>query len=208
MNQILNELNHAFLTPWKVWNVIYTYITFPKAYLCLRLNGVKWGKGWRIIGAPIILKHRQSVIKIGPGLNLRSSMISNPLGINHPVILCTWQSGARLIIGDDFGMTGGVICCAESITIGKRVAIGANTTITDTDFHPLDPIERWKNPAGGKTAPVVIEDDVFIGMNCLILKGVTIGRGSVIGAGSVVTSDIPPGVIAAGNPARVIRIIK
>ena len=59
----------------------------------------------------------------------------------------------------------------------------------------------------GAMAPGVIEDDVFIGMNCLILKGVVIGRGSVVGAGSVVTGNIPPGVMGAGNPARVIRAV-
>ncbi|HAV78803.1 MAG TPA: hypothetical protein DCX53_15745, partial [Anaerolineae bacterium] len=55
-----------------------------------------------------------------------------------------------------------------------------------------------------KSAPVTIEDDVFIGMNCLILKGVIIGRGSVVGGGSVVTKDVPANVVVAGNPARVI----
>jgi galactoside O-acetyltransferase len=59
----------------------------------------------------------------------------------------------------------------------------------------------------GKHAPVIIEDDVFVGMHSLILKGVTIGRGSVVGAGSVVSRDVPPGVIVAGNPAQVIRPI-
>lgn len=102
-------------------------------------------------------------------------------------------------------MTGGSICAAERIAIGDRVTIGANCTIVDTDFHPLDPLARRWRPAEAHTAPVTIEDDVFIGMNCLILRGVTIGRNSVVGAGSVVTSDVPADVIAAGNPARVIR---
>ena len=61
------------------------------------------------------------------------------------------------------------------------------------------------NPDQGRSAAVLIEDDVFIGLNCLVLKGVTIGRGSVIGAASVVTKDVPAGVIVAGNPARVVR---
>ena len=102
-------------------------------------------------------------------------------------------------------MTGGAICAAERITIGRNVAVGANSTIADTDFHPLNSMIRHQHPQESNTAPILIEDDVFIGMNCLVLKGVTIGHGSVIGAGSVVTKDIPPCVIAAGNPARVLR---
>jgi acetyltransferase-like isoleucine patch superfamily enzyme len=168
-------------------------------------NGIRWGENWHFYGLPIIQKHRGSVMCFGAGLNLRSSVVSNPLGPNHPVILCTWEPNAVLEIGDGFAMTGGSICAAERITIGKNVAIGANSTIADTDFHPLNPVIRHQRPQESNTAPILIEDDVFIGMNCLILKGVTIGHGSVIGAGSVVTKDIPPCVIAAGNPARVLR---
>jgi len=141
----------------------------------------------------------------GSGLSLRSSVASNPLGPNHPVILCTWKPGAILEIGDDFAMTGGSICAAERITIGKNVSVGANCTIIDTDFHPLNQEFRRLHPQESNTAPILIKDDVFIGMNCMILKGVTIGHGSVIGAGSVVTKDMPSFVIVAGNPARVIR---
>jgi acetyltransferase-like isoleucine patch superfamily enzyme len=102
-------------------------------------------------------------------------------------------------------MTGGVLCAAERIVIGNHVSVGANSTIIDTDFHPLSASERHIDPAQGKTAAVNIEDDVFIGMNCLILKGVTIGQGSVVGAGSVVTRDVPPCTIVAGNPASFVR---
>jgi hypothetical protein len=105
----------------------------------------------------------------------------------------------------NFAMTGGTICAAERITIKNNVAVGANTTIIDTDFHPLDPQVRRLRPQDARTAPILIEDDVFIGMNSLILKGVTIGKGSVVGAGSIVTKDVPPGVIVAGNPARIVR---
>jgi acetyltransferase-like isoleucine patch superfamily enzyme len=141
----------------------------------------------------------------GKRLNLRSSVASNPLGPNHPVILCTREPGAVLGIGDNFAMSGGSICAAEKITIGNYVTVGANTSIVDTDFHPLNPKFRYRHPQEAKTAPIVIEDEVFIGMNCLILKSVTIGQGSVIGAGSVVTKDVPAGVIVAGNPAGIIR---
>lgn len=169
------------------------------------LAGIPWGKTWRFYGVPIIQKHRRSRISLGPGLQLRSSPRSNPLGISHRVFLSTIQDGAVLEIGANFGMSGGAICAANRITIGDNVAIGANSKIVDTDFHPLNPHLRQMAPAEAVTSPVIIEDDVFIGMNCLILKGVTIGQGCVIGAGSVVTRSIPPGVIAGGNPAMVIK---
>ncbi|MBK8934858.1 MAG: acyltransferase [Chloroflexi bacterium] len=163
-----------------------------------------WNKDWRLYGVPIIQRHRDSVMQFGPRLQLRSSLRSNPLGPNHPVFLTTWQAGAILKIGGDFGMTGGTICAAESIVIGDRVAIGANTTIIDTDFHPLDAHWRQEHPADARTAPIVIEDDVFVGMHCLILKGVRLGQGCVIGAGSVVTKTVSAGTLAVGNPARLV----
>ena len=89
------------------------------------------------------------------------------------------------------------------IHIGPRALLGSNVQILDSDFHDLHPDRR----RGGRPAmaPVVLEENVFIGDGARILKGVTIGRDSVVGAGSVVTRSIPPGVIAAGNPARVVR---
>ena len=144
----------------------------------------------------------------GARLQLRSAPRSNPLVPTHPVMISVRQPGASLRVGADFAMTGGMLVAEESITIGDRVQVGANTAIVDTDFHPLDPDERQSNPLVGTTRPIVIEDDVFIGMRCLILKGARLGAGCVIGAGSVVTGDIPPGVIAAGNPARVVRRIR
>jgi acetyltransferase-like isoleucine patch superfamily enzyme len=158
-----------------------------------------------LYGLPILQKHRQSTLMIGARLQLRSTLRSNPLAPHHPVVLSTRRAEAVLRIGDDFGMTGGGIIAATRVIIGNRVTVGANTIITDTDFHPLDPYIRQNDPLDGARAPVVIEDDVFIGMQSIILKGVTLGKGSVIGAGSVVTRDVPPGVIAAGNPAHTIR---
>jgi len=198
----------ALDTPWKVANEIWRWLEWPWIRLLFFNTGISLGNGWRIHGKPIIQKHRQSEIKFGDRINLRSSVRSNPLRPNHPVILCTWQANAVLEIGDDFGMTGGSIVAAEKITIGNRVVVGANTTLMDTDFHPLDPKLRHSLPKAAVTAPIIIEDDVFIGMNCLILKGVRIGQGAVISAASVVTRDVPPGSIAAGNPAKVIGQVK
>jgi acetyltransferase-like isoleucine patch superfamily enzyme len=195
----------AVNTPWKISNEILRRFLFPYIRLIFAINGIQWGKNWKILGVPIIQKHRLSSIRIGSGLGLRSTARSNPLGLTHPVILCTWQAGAVIEIGKNFAMTGGSLVAANRITIGNDVNIGANSTVTDTDFHPLTPIERREKPQSAETAAIVIEDDVFIGMNCIILKGVTIGQNSVIGAGSVVSRDVPPGVIVAGNPAKIIR---
>lgn len=180
----------------------------PFARLGCVLAGVGWGESWKFYGLPIIQKHRDSIMTIGARMELRSNRRSNPLGPTHPVILSVRRPGAVLRIGDDFGMTGGSIVAEQEIIIGNRVTVGANTIIADTDFHPLNPVTRRQFPTDGATAPIHIEDDVFIGMQVLVLKGVTIGAGSVIGAGSIVTRDIPPGVIAAGNPARVIRSLE
>jgi acetyltransferase-like isoleucine patch superfamily enzyme len=200
-----DALRMAYETPWKVRLELRRLLSWPVARILFTLAGVRWGHGWKLYGVPILQKHRRSTLIIGNNLELRSIPQSNALGPFHPVILSTRRPEARLVIGRGFGMTGGTLCAEHNITIGDNVWVGANCTITDTDFHPLDLAARLVRPLDGVTAPVIIEDGVFIGMQSLILKGVTIGARSVIGAGSVVARDIPPGVIAAGNPAKVIR---
>ena len=196
------SLRQARLMSWKAGNELRRLLLLPCAWWILR--GVEIGGGWRCYGLPIIQRHRLSHIRIGRRMNLRSTARSNPLGPNHPVIISTRRAGARLTIGDDFGMTGGSLVCDERIRIGDRVWVGANSVIADTDFHPLDPQRRLAAPLAARTAPIQIGDDVFIGMNALILKGVSIGAGAVIGAGSVVRRDVPAGAIVAGNPAAVV----
>jgi acetyltransferase-like isoleucine patch superfamily enzyme len=193
-----------FNTPWKIINEIQRWIVYLVVRFDFFFYRIPWGKGWRIHGRPVIQKHRHSNINIGSRLGLRSTVRSNPLGPNHPVILCTWNSGAVIEIGDHFAMTGGSIIAVEQIKIGNRVAVGANCTIMDTDFHPTNPEQRLIHPQDAQSKPIVIEDDVFIGMNCLILKGVRVGKGAVIAAGSIVVKDVPPGVVVAGNPAKVV----
>jgi acetyltransferase-like isoleucine patch superfamily enzyme len=200
-------LLEAVRMPWKARNEIERLLLMPFAWLSAVGAGAGWGEGWKLYGLPIWQLHRLSHVQIGARLQLRSTWRSNPLGPNRPCIISTRTPQAQLSIGDDFGMTGGSIVCAQSVSIGSRVTVGCNSVIADTDFHPLDPDARQADMLAGATAPVVIEDDVFIGMQCLILKGVMLGAGSVIGAGSVVTRDVPPRAIVAGNPARVIRMV-
>ncbi len=195
-------------TPWKVNNELRRYLAWPYIRLYFARHGVTWGPGWRVFGTPLIQRCRGSRIHIGAHFEMRNWFGSNPLGVNHRCILATWAAEAVIEVGDSAGLTGATLCAACSITIGRRVRIGANSTITDSDFHPLEITERRDNPRNGRTAPVIVEDDVFIGMQTLVLKGSHIGHGSVIGAGSVVAGRIPAGVIAAGNPARIVRELK
>lgn len=124
------------------------------------------------------------------------------------------KKSARIIIGDNVGVSSSCLWANESITIGNNVLIGGDCIIIDSDVHSHYNVERRKGraPLNGKykivpTASVVIEDDVWIGARSLILKGVTIGARSIIGAGSVVTQSIPADCIAAGNPCKIIKKI-
>jgi acetyltransferase-like isoleucine patch superfamily enzyme len=199
------SITSALDTSWKVNNELRRYLAWPYIRLYFARRGVAWGQKWRVFGTPLIQRHRNSQIHIGAQLEMRNWFGSNPLGVNHRCILATWTTESVIEIGDAASFTGVTLCAASSIIIGRRVRIGANSTITDTDFHPLELSERRLNPHNGQTDPVIIEDDVFIGMHALILKGSHIGRGSVIGAGSVVAGCIPAEVIVAGNPARIVR---
>jgi len=121
----------------------------------------------------------------------------------------------RLQIGDYCYFTNAVLLCELEVRIGRYVVIGWNTTVADSDFHPIGPAERIADaiacsPLGqGRPRPsiamkpVIIEDDVWIGPNATILKGVRIGAGAVIDVGTLITRDIPAGARVMGNPAQI-----
>ena len=127
------------------------------------------------------------------------------------------KKGARIVIGDRTTIRGGLVGAAVSITIGDDVIISNSVHIYDNNNHPTDPKQRLEMTQSGSfygplwawerssKAPVVIEDNVWIGERSTILKGVTIGKGSVIGCDSVVTKSIPPYSVACGNPAKVVK---
>ena len=104
---------------------------------------------------------------------------------------------------------GAVISVAKSVTIGSRVRIADGVFISDNPGHPLDAERRGRgDPVDPEQVkPVVIEDDAWLGSRVTVLPGVTIGRGAVIGTGSVVTKSVAPYTVVAGNPARVIRVL-
>jgi len=194
--------------PWKAYNHLTRVLAWPWIRVGFALAGIRWGRRWRIFGMPILQRHRGSRITLGDGLELRSTPRSNPLRPFQPVVLSTRRPGAVIVVGDDCGATGAVLVADERIEVGNRVLFGANVVVTDTDFHPLDAEARRRAPQDGAHAPVIIEDDVFVGTQALILKGVRIGRGAVIGAGAVVTRAVPAGAVVAGNPARVVGTAK
>ena len=173
----------------------------------LRILGVNLGKNVQFYGMPIVSMADNSRILIGDRVVLCSDSRFTALGVNHPVVLRTISPGAEIIIGNDCGISGGSCCAALRIELGNECMLGANVTIIDTDFHPLKPIGRRynANPLDIGTAPVQIEENVFIGENSVILKGVCIGQNSVIGAGSVASKNVAANSIAAGNPAIIRR---
>lgn len=158
-----------------------------------------------IKGIPII-KAKVGTIMVHNNVVLNSNNNNYFINMHSPVKLCTSMPNARIIIGENTRIHGTCIHAYEEITIGKGCLIAANCQIVDTNRHELnfhDPSLRLK--VSTKTKPVHIGDYVWIGANSVILPGVTIGEGSVIAAGSVVTKDVPPYSLYGGNPAKEIR---
>ncbi|HEX5472959.1 MAG TPA: acyltransferase [Lacipirellulaceae bacterium] len=154
----------------------------------------------------------------------RFRSVQNPgLVLGNGVRVYTWttfniEPTGCIEIGDGSILVGGIFMCAERITIGRNVIVSYHVTIADSDFHPLDADLRIRDaiaisPHGDRSQrppimskPIVIEDDVCIGIGAIILKGVRIGCGARIHAGAVVTRDVPAGQTVAGNPARITSI--
>lgn len=173
-----------------------------------RMYGVEYGKHCIVHGKLYINLFPTAKLKIGDNLYFSSGWGINALCANRRGMVYATEN-ATITIGNNVGMSSTVLWAHKSITIGNHVKIGGNCILIDTDSHNKDyMIRRGQYTDWGVAEPIVIEDDAFIGMNCLILKGVTIGARSIIAAGSVVTKSIPADCIAGGNPARVIKSLK
>lgn len=157
-----------------------------------------------VCGLPLIFQKKKHSIVLGNNIVLISHPYFSEPGVNHPVILRTISNEATITIGDNVGLSGTTICAQSKVTIGDNVMLGANVSIIDTDFHPIAPDNRRFTREGVKTAPITIDKNVFIGMNTIVMKGVTIGENSVVGAGSIVLKDIPANSIYAGIPAKLV----
>jgi acetyltransferase-like isoleucine patch superfamily enzyme len=169
-----------------------------------RWRGVELGRGVIFNGRPYLKRAPGSRIAVGDGVCLNSSLRSNPLGCSRPVALRTQRPGAELILERQVGLSGAAICAALRVHIGEGTIVGVDAMIFDYDFHAPVGEWGWGNAAPDNPRPVRIGRGVFVGARALVLKGVTIGDRAVIGAGAVVTQDVPPFHRAVGNPARIL----
>lgn len=200
----INFIHLNYLLKLIVIRIYYTFFFKLK----LLFYGCEYGENLNVFGKIHLKSPLKSSLKIGKNCTLNSSTLSNFVGITNTTIFQILGQG-KIFIGDNCGLTSIVFSCRENITIGNNVKIGGNVRVFDHDYHSLDYLKRRNvktDSENCKSSPVTIEDDVFIGTNAIILKGVNIGARSVIGAGSVVAiKNIPPDSFVIGNPARIIK---
>ena len=182
--------------------------------LCLKYSSgyYRWlfRKKGIVFGNNMSVKGRISVIGlgkivIGDNFCMTSGEHINPISANIQASFFTDSPDAQIRIGDNVGMSSTRIWIHDGLTVGNNVKIGGGVLLIDTDCHPVDYSVRRISNEGTCSAPIIIEDDVWIGAQSIVLKGVTIGARSIIGAGSVVTKSIPSDCIAAGNPCKVVK---
>tara|TARA_B100001027_G_C16257673_1_gene327793 strand:+ start:311 stop:910 length:600 start_codon:yes stop_codon:yes gene_type:complete len=166
--------------------------------IVLVLRGIEIGPGSIFLGKSIFRKFPNSKIIIGKNVKMFSKAGSNLIGINRPCSISTLAEGASIKIGNNCGFSGTVLGSFKEIIIDDDVKCGANTLITDSDWHDED-------YRCGINKKVHIKKNVWLGEGVKVLKGVTIGENSLIGAGSIVVNSIPDNVVAAGNPCKVIK---
>lgn len=146
----------------------------------------------RVWGRPEIVTQGRLIVH--PRVQIRSTVATTELAVYPGGLL---EIGERAYI--NYGCS---IAASRHISIGANCAIGTHVMMMDNDFHRIEPERRDERP---DSKPIVLEENVWVGGRSIILGGVTIGAGSAVGAGSVVTSDVPPRTVVAGSPARAIR---
>lgn len=162
-----------------------------------RLYGVRVGR--RPYARGVVLLNK-GTIEIGE----RCVLVSRPNRSSELVNLRTYFPRAVIRIGDRARLAGATIHCNCAVSIGPQSRLGPGVILCDNDSHRVarSISDRAKEPA---EAPIVLEENVWLGMRCIVLKGVTIGQNTIVAAGSVVTRSLPPNVLAGGVPAKVIR---
>ena len=187
------------------------YIRYNRLYFIG--NRVKFGRNLKVYNKVYVFGCGQ--VQIGDDFVLTSGDCWNPINRNIRGTLCTMHQSSVIKIGDHVGISSSCIWAKDRIEIGNNVKIGGDCIIFDNDAHPHDYQKRrdsYAEQLGWQrfleemipSAPIYIDDDVWIGARCQILKGVHIGARSIIAAGSIVTKDIPSDVVAGGDPCKII----
>ena len=186
-----SKLIWALANPGPAWYALRIRIRggLFKAFCAVFRRRVSIGRNFKISGRLTIR---------GPG----RVIIGDNVECGNIVTPYTYDRDAVLRVGNGVFLNGTRFGCQKEITIGDHCIL-ADCRIMDTDFHSVNPAHR-NDPKWIKTGPIHIEDNVWIGMGCVVLKGVTIGKNSTISPSSVVGSTIPPSTVAGGNPARVL----
>lgn len=194
---------------YKIYTRLYQGIYFRYCHfmtlIYFQITGVSYKK-FTSIGMPLLDIHYSGICKLGDDLVMVNKAKFATLGKNNRCKLLV-AAHATLTLGNKIGMSNATIISTSSVTLGNNIMIGGGVVIVDNDFHSLNPA-HWhtdQDPLHMKSDPVIIKDNVFIGMDSIILKGVTIGNNVIIAAGSVVVKSIPDYEIWGGNPAKFIR---
>ena len=164
-----------------------------RAHWYLR-NANRLGQRVRVWGSPVV--RNEGTLHIGERVRLVSTIATLEMVVG---------AGGTLEIGaSTFINYGCSIAASQLVRIGPRCNIGTHVLLMDNDFHCIEPERRSEMPP---SSPIVLEENVWLGARVIVLRGVTIGAGSAIGAGSIVTKDIPPRSVAVGMPAKVIKTL-
>lgn len=156
---------------------------------------------FKVLGNNFYIKNKGTII-LGHSVQLHSY----PDGSCHRTALSTYFSDATILIGDKCALNGTIIHCNEKILIGNNCRFGPGVIICDNNSHRISK-EITERDKKAESEPITIENNVWIGMNTLVMKGVSIGENSIVAAGSLVLKDIPPNCLYGGHPAQLIKTL-
>jgi acetyltransferase-like isoleucine patch superfamily enzyme len=184
----------------------YSFYCYCLTWIKLQGNGVEFSS-LSSNGVPMIDVEMGGVLHFGKNFRMNNGKYYNKIGRQQASMFIVTKNGS-VTFGDNVGVSSSAFFCTLKIEIGNNVKIGGNCVFYDTDFHSLNFLDRRDDKTdklNNKSAPLIIKDDVFIGSHCTVLKGITIGERSIIGAGSVVCKSIPPDEIWGGDPIVFIK---